>query len=161
MKKRTLLMILIFLILILFYWLYQGSQVKYPAGKDTVLSFGDGTYQLLTGSRDSIYNVSYNTCLIEQVDDLLVRSGKVYVIGSVSAQTGEESIGLCAIITMETNQIRLCFVPQSNAPKPYNLYRLDDMIEKQDALLLRDFTEFTEEERLVFKEMNDNRTTGP
>lgn len=161
MKKRTLLMILIVLILILSYWLYQGSQVKYPAGKDTALSFGDGTYQLLTGSRDSIYNVSYNVRLIDQVDDLLVRNGKVYVIGSVSAQTGEELIGLYAIITMETNQIQLCFVPQDNAPKPNNLYRLDEMIERKDALLLNDFTDFTEEERLVFQEMDEKRTTGP
>lgn len=161
MKKRMILILTIFLALVLTYWLYQGSRMKYPAGTDTGISFGDGTYQLLTGSRDSIYNIPYNICLIEQVDAVLVRSGKVYVIGSVPTQEGEKEFLIYAIITMETNQIRLCFIPQSDTMKMPYIYRLDEMLKNQDALLLTDFSDFSEEERLVFQEIDENCSASP
>ena len=161
MKKRSLLLIAVLLALFLVYSQSQKSRVAYPAGRDTRLSFGDGTYQLLTGSRDSIYNLTYNTCLIEQVEDVMVRAGKVYVLGSCLEPGGTQEIPLYAVITLDTNQIALCFLPQSEDTKTPYLYRLDEMLENQDALLLTAFSEFSEEEQQYFQEMEEKQTASP
>lgn len=161
MKKRQLLFFVILIGLVLSYWLYQGSRVRYPAGTDTGISFGDGTFQILTGSRDSLYQIPYNTCLIEQVEDVLVRSGKVYVVGSVPDQEGGKDFLIYAVITMETNQIRLCFVPQNDAGAMPYIHRLDEMLENQDALLLTDLHDFSEEEQQIFQEMNEKTRSQP
>ena len=159
MKKRTLLILAI--LLVLSYWRYQGSQVKYPAGKDTGISFGDGTYQLLTGSRDSIYHLSYNSCLIEQVDDVLVRSGKVYVLGSVPLLEEAQETSLLAVINLKTNQIALCFLPQNYTTKLPFIPCLDEMLENKDAILLNQFSDFSEEDQMVFQEMDEKQAVSP
>ena len=157
MKKRIMLIIALLLALFLGYSLYRENRVEYPAGRDTRLFFGDGTYQLLTGTRDSIYNLAYNTCLIEKVEDVLVRAGKVYVLGAYP----EEGISLHAVITLETNRIALCFLPQSEEAKTPYIHRLDEMLENQDAVLLTDLSEFSEQEQQIFREMKEKRTASP
>ncbi len=164
--KKTIFLILILLVVYLVLTNAMRPKILYPAGRDTVESFGDGTYQILSvrpseGLRwECLHNCKYNTRIIQQVEDFKIMNGKVYVTGNANRHiaSGEANIKctyeLLAVIEIDTNQLMLYVNPDSSTDRDIYIYRLDEMIKNGDVQLLSQLTDFSKEDQSVFEELN-------
>lgn len=117
----------------------RKNNIRYPAGRDTVESFGDGTYQILSGTCDVLSNEKYGNCIIERVYEFCESSDKVYVIGSpvhgyVDGYIPNSADGECldtiyAIIELQDNTMQL-YLRTEDPSKHISIYRLEEMVEK-------------------------------
>ena len=163
MIKKAILVILVLLIVYLLLANAIRPKILYPAGRDTVESFNDGTYQILSGQTEdglrieSLYNCKYNALIIQQVEDFRVTNGKVYVTGnSIQYFTSDKADIKCtyeiiAVIEIETNRLMLCVIPDSSTDRGIYIRFLDEMINNGEAQLLSQLTDFSQEDQSVFE----------
>ncbi|MFE4569798.1 hypothetical protein [Paenibacillus chitinolyticus] len=89
-KNRMIILVLVVLMIIFgAVMVLKDGKERFPSGKDTVESFGDGTFQILRGyvdnkQVDSLFN--YNMDILEQVVEKNIKNYKVkdrmlYVLG--------------------------------------------------------------------------------
>lgn len=153
MKRNPIYPLIFLCFLVLLVSSIFGPQVKYPAGRDTVESFGDGSYQILRTSseRKILHSEKYNSSMIDNVEFAHQRRGKAYVAGAGSAQ-----YRLYAVIDTSENTIQLCIIPPDSAAPDLQIYRLDEMAANRDAVVCTSLDDFSEEDRLVFQNIQDS-----
>lgn len=152
----------ILILLLIFTILAKGmhKDITYPAGIDTIDSFGDGTYQLLSGEKESLYNFKYSSCIIPQVKSFRVVNEKVYLTGTaLQSYTDGKSNNECvyelyAVIELHNNSLTLCAVSAVPSDPEIYIYRLEEMIENGDMQLLSDFSDFSNVDQSVFAEFS-------
>ena len=138
--------------------------IKYPAGKDTEESFGDGTYQIIaghtsTGYRKDLYNCKYKTSIIPYVEQFQVTKERAYIIGNGSwnVSDGENLIKytyeLYAAIEIGSNQLTLCVIPDSVSSPDMYIAHLDEMIKNGDLRLVSQLTDFSDADQSIFEEL--------
>ncbi len=142
----------------------SGEHIKYPEGKDTVMSFGDGSFQILRSmDRKNLcfFSEKYQSCIIRDVEHTQELKGKAYITGSseivyVSDDASVEysySYQLYVVVNTTENTMQLCAISlDTSAPEIYISY-LDEMIKSGKAVVYADLKDFSEEDRLIFEEM--------
>lgn len=165
--KKAALVILVLLIVYLLLANAMRPKVLYPAGRDTVESFGDGTYQIFSGHTadglriETLYNCKYDVVIIPQVEHFQIANGKVYVTGKSIAYYTYDGVDIeCtyehyAVIEIETNKLTLCICPDSasSVDAGLDIYTrlLDEMINNGDVQLMSQLTGFSKEDQSVFE----------
>ncbi len=141
----------------LFFLAYSffGPHVKYPEGRDTVQSYGDGSYQILRASseRKNLHSEKYNSSMIDNVEFVHERRGKAYIAGTDSVSAGSAEYRLYAVIDTSENTLQLCIIPPDSAAPDLHIYRLDEMVTNGDVIVFTSLDDFPEEDRLVFQNM--------
>lgn len=164
--KKALLFILALLIAYLLLANATQTEILYPAGKDTVESFGDGTYQIFTSQtteglrKETLYNCKYDVVIIPRVEHFQITNGKVYVIGKSTGYYTYDGVDIeCsyehyAVIETETNRLTLCLIPvNSSGEASIDVYirLLDEMIQNDEVQLLDQLSDFSKEDQSVFE----------
>ena len=133
------------------------NEVKYPTGKDTIKSFGNGTYQISSGSNESLFNEEYGSCIIEQVEKFRETGNKVYVVGTTIHEyiadgvKVERGYRIYSVIELEKNTMVLCVTKNNPSQPDLFIYRLDDMIDNGDISLIKNLSDFSNEDLKVFQ----------
>jgi len=148
MKRNPIYPLISICFLILLAYSVFGPHIKYPAGRDTVESFGDGSFQVLRGEGKGLFSEKYNNCLIDNVEFVRRHRGKAYVTG-----TGLAKYQMCAVIDTAANTIQLCAILPDPAVPNLHILRLDEMVANGDAVIYTSLDDFSEEDRLVFQKM--------
>lgn len=154
--KKTICVLLILLIVYVVIANAMRPEILYPAGFDTIESFGDGTYQVLSGETDCLYNCKYDSSIISSVEHFRIKNGKVYVTGnSIQHHTYDEAVikytyELYAVIEMENNHLTLCVIPDSSSAPGIYIPWLEEMTKNGDIQLLSQLTDFSNEDRAAF-----------
>ena len=163
--KKAVLFILVFAAALFLVACVMQSEIKYPSGKDTEESFGDGTYQILTSHEPTgYYNILYNcecqTCIMSYVEQFCMTKEMAYITGSDSwsFEDGEDLIEytykLYAAIELTSNRLTLCIIPdRSSAPDMPTVY-LDKMIKNGDLQLISSLTDFPDSDQSVFEKLD-------
>ena len=139
----------------------KQSTEKYFSGKDTIESYGDGTYQLMHHREEQrLFNLKYNVCIIHYVDAILEYNGKIYATGEYPKtikNTNEESIEILfrvyAVVDIQNNHLQFCAVIEDSYSMPNVELRVvtDEMISGGDATILESVTDFETEDWAVFQ----------
>lgn len=159
MKKKIFWVLCFLIMCCLLVNIFLGDNIKYPAGMDTIASFGDGTYQISSGSTDSLFNEEYGSCIIQKVEKFCEANQKIYLIGSttqeyvVDESKAECSYKIYSIIELADNTMTLCVIPYNTFGPDIFIYRLDEMLENCDVQLVSAFSEFSDEDYSVFHEL--------
>lgn len=153
MKRNPIYPLISICFLFLLAYSFFGPQVKYPAGRDTVESFGDGSYQILRASseRKDLYSEKYSSCIINNVESVHERRGKAYIAGTDTINAGSAVYRLYAVIDTSENTLQLCIIPPDSAAPDLRISRLDEMVTNGDAVVFTSLDDFSEEDRLVFQ----------
>lgn len=131
-----------------------NKNIKYPSGKDTIHSFGDGTFQICGGSDEhkSMHHAPTGACIIDDVTDIYEIKGKIYTIGLVDDHCGRippEEYDAYAVIDSEENIMQVYFKPKTEGIR--ECWIDETPIEQGDVVRLSSFDEFSEEDQAVFK----------
>ncbi len=136
----------------------HSSDIKYPSGRDTIQSYGDGTYQLLHGdTKDGLFDSRYHTAVIDQVSHIEQKDKFVYAIGYITDREAGVKIKVFARIDTEKNQILYC--PQTEQFDNLPLFNAYDMMQKQELILLTDYNKFSAEDKEMFQNIQKKQTT--
>ena len=161
--KKTICVLLVLLVGYVVIANAMRPEIKYPAGRDTKESFGDGTYQILTGRTaeglymEGLHNCEYHSWIIPQVENFRITNGRVYVAGNGSRSFSENEVlteytyEIYAVIELESNTLALCVIPDSSLAPDMYYGQLDEMIKNGDIRWLNQFADFSNEDRAVFE----------
>ncbi len=155
MKRNPIYPLISICFLFLLAYSFFGPHVKYPAGRERVESFGDGSYQILRASseRKNLYSEKYSSCIINNVESVHERRGKAYIVGTDTINAGSVVYRLYAVIDTSENTIQLCIIPPDSTAPDLHIYCLDEMVTNGDAVVYASLDDFSEEDRLVFQNM--------
>lgn len=129
------------------------ADVKYPAGRDTKESYGDGTYQLLKFADGtlSLSNEEYHTLVLSRVVAIREQDGKVYAIGE--QKRGGVMYEAYAVVDLETNQLRFYAPEESVREQGTYFQQAETMQEDGTVVFCRSFSDFAEEDATILQEM--------
>ena len=128
----------------------RGIRIKYPSGRDTRESYGDGTFQLLSLSKTNqlfLSNEAYNSIVLYNVQGIRESDGVLYAVGRVDQCTTYFSADL------STYTMCICTISPEGADSKVYIYRLDEMKENGDLVCYHSLAEFPETARNVFDEI--------
>lgn len=141
----------------------KAKRIKFPSGRDTKESYGDGTYQILSHQELphertlSLRNEAYRSCLIQYVDAYQKEGSKVFITGSNTAPWDNLNDAgrylLYAVIDINNNTATLCVVPEGPLMGKYWFSSQEKMINDGVLHLISDISEFNEEDYAVFQEL--------
>ena len=135
----------------------QKSETGYPSGRDTIASYGDGTFQLVGGNGDKeLYNEKYNISVAGEVRYIQATAEKVYAIGSGAQgrnNTIERRFTLYVVVTLSDNRMQFYISPEEPSMSEVNTGWLEEMMANGDAQRIYAFTDFSDKDQAVFNEM--------
>lgn len=125
-----------------------GKGRLYDEWKDSVCSFGDGTYQILRQSRQSVsyetlYNCKYNQCVISELDKYIQCDNDIYFIGKYYEQD------ICAVLDIKSNLLRFYVKDRAD----FDMIYANDMLKDNQLKIIVDFNDFSEAEQHIFSEL--------
>ncbi|MDP4268062.1 MAG: hypothetical protein Q8880_11575 [Bacteroidota bacterium] len=125
------------------------SNVKYPDGRDTVKSFGDGTYQF-SYTDDKKYLILINVAVPTSIDDKVINyeliKDKLYVYGGIGY----------TILDCETNMVRQYLTFEGYTENEKKQYKIcEDVNDKNigKIIKLKKFEDFSKKERIILKNL--------
>ena len=130
------------------------SRLQYPSGRDTVESWGDGTFQLLRSpSARCVSFEKYNTILLDNVEEYLKIDEKVYLYGYIEKGYAKDpwKYHVFLVLNIQNNTFELCAETQDE-PQYYFTYR-DEIIASGEGLLYDTLESFPQEYIAVFRDM--------
>ena len=126
-----------------------NSHIKYPSGKDTRMSFGDGTYQIAKGDDCMpLFYAPVGFPIIEHVTDVYETETRVYIIGEHRAQKNE----VVAVINLTENRIFVFEDLKTDQAKPY--CTASDLAEEGVINHLSSFYDFPNEDQTIFRDQD-------
>ncbi len=93
---------------------------------------------------------------INNVESVHERRGKAYIAGTDSVSAGSAEYRLYVVINTSENTLRLCVIPPDSAAPDLRIFRLDEMVTNGDTVVYTSLDDFSEEDRLVFQNMQDS-----
>ncbi len=129
-------------------------KAKYPPGRDTVESFGDGTYQLQKSNSGLVLrNCAYRFEVASKVIAHKCSGGTLYVIGLTSVYVSSQVSDyiLYAEISLDSYALKVCLPPE--AGEKYTDRIFQKMADDGKAILLSDFSQFSSESQAVFAKL--------
>lgn len=138
----------------------EGSKKVYPSGRDTIESYGDGTYQMIrVGGREGLGSAKYHTGIIDQVNQIKQTTDKVYIIGSevqgyiADGEPVECGYTIYIVISLCDNRMQFFAVSEDPSAPDFYIRWLDEMIENNEAQRLDKFTDFSDADQMEFNEL--------
>lgn len=119
--------------------------------KDTIESFGDGTYQVIHQIKNGenieiLSNVKHNQCTITEIMEYKVANNMVYFVGKYHSQN------VCCILDPKTNLLRY-YVDKSNNEEFIMIY-LNNLLEDKQIEFIDSYDDFSDEEKYIFDSLN-------
>ena len=118
------------------------TNIRYSSGRDTVKSYGDGTFQIGGRNPPGIFYAGEGSPLISHVDRYYESSDMVYILGH--EEDREENI-IYGIIDTKSNVIQVYFTE--------DIYLADRLLESPSIIFLKEFNEFTDNAQEIFNKM--------
>lgn len=164
MKKF--LVITVILLTVFGLWTYSCSRqnIQYPPGKDTIKSFGDGTFQICHSINEILWCFKYQTCIIDKVEAVEEMGEKAYIVGSTiqgdcSDDAQKERIyHIYTILNTVDNTMQFCAVSSDATAPDIFIHRLKEMVVNGDAVIYAQLTDFSEVDQYIFKSMQQQET---
>ena len=124
---------------------------KYDLWKDTVESFGDGTYQIMHQvyegkSINILTNAAYNEAVITEIYNYSVKNEAAYFYGVHHSQE------VYAVLYINDNLLKY-YVDKSNGDD-FIMTHVNSMVEYQQIKLLSTYDEFSTAEKAEFKSLD-------
>ena len=165
MKKNVFSGIFVAAILLLFMLTScnSGTEYKYASGSDTIEMYGDGTFQLVRIDPaigvfyKSLSFEKYNSSIIPCVDYIQETKEKVYFLGHENCRHGtdqgiiEVRYTIYAVLTLENNTMQYYAIPDDPSAGEIYIYRLGEMVENKDVVLLKSLSDFSDADQKVFR----------
>lgn len=128
------------------------NEIKYDSWKDTIESFGDGTYQVIYQIKDGknieiLSNVKHNQCTITEIMKYKVVDNIAYFVGKYHSQD------VCCILDLKTNLLRY-YIDKSNSEEFVMIY-LNNLLEDKQIELIASYDDFSDEEKNIFDSLNE------
>lgn len=143
MKKMNIIVLVVILLIILISMIVflENDKVKYSSGKDTVESFGNGTFQILKGpdKKISLVDVEKNNNIEEEIKDYKKIKNKIYIFGKIGY----------TVVDFNLNEIKQ-YKASSDFPGWKN-FMIKEYGEKY--IVINKYNDFTNTEKKVFNEM--------
>lgn len=154
MKKAYFIYIL--LVIVILSSCTNKYNIIYKPGKDTHMLFGDGTYQLLTSVTYSdngdvrnkmygLFNSEYKIPVLFDVSDYKKEKEIVYFKG-----TDERYNQIFIILNIGSNSIKYCNISGEDP----QFTCANDLINENKLIIIKDFNEFSEEEKSYYYSLN-------
>lgn len=140
MKARVIAIVPIILLMIL--RMGSCSNEKYPSGRDTVESYGDGTFQIVGRNPSGVFYAGEGGPLISYVDRYYEDGDTVYIFGH---EYHHNDILIYGIIDANNNMIHVYFTKE--------VYLDDRLLESPSIVFLQDFSDFPEKAQEIFGKM--------
>lgn len=125
---------------------------KYEEWKDTISSFGDGTYQIFNQKKDNvdikgISNSKYHQCIIDEIISLKDIDGVLYVNGKFTEHT------VYAVINTLNNKVK--YYVELQEGDVLGMTNINDLISSGDFELLHKYDDFSDAEKEILDSLND------
>ncbi|MBE6947494.1 MAG: hypothetical protein E7454_04510 [Ruminococcaceae bacterium] len=134
---------------------------RYPEGKDTVESFGDGTYQILRGNFEDkeCVGLSFSPAgvhLIPKVKTYQEKNGCIYLVGVdegyyINGKKVSWKFAVYAVIDLSNNHIQICAIPEIDSE--YNFRISQAALDTGLITIIGDYSVFSQKDRLVLDAM--------
>lgn len=127
-----------------------NGNLKYEEGKDTICSYGNGTYQVLHHDDGKqklklLMNCKYNQCVLTQIDAYKNVENDAYFVGKYYTQK------VWCKLTADNNC--LYYYVESDTDNELIMIYLNDMQNDNQIVILSSFDEFSKEDRRMFDSM--------
>lgn len=152
MKGTMLCVICTLTLLLLIFFSGCNSNIEYPAGRDTINSYGDGTFQII-GNRNTSSGLFFEeggSPLISHIERVHVSGNTIYLIGWDdiawdNSRYSDEAMVL-AVINEQQNTIRIHYV--------FDEVMIEDrFLDSPKITYLENYEEFSQGDRSYFQEM--------
>lgn len=140
MKARIITVILIIFLIILL--TASCSNVKYPSGRDTVESYGDGTFQIVGRNPSGVFFAGEGSPLISYVNRYYEKGDMVYIFGH---ERYHDDILIYGIIDANNNTIHVHFTEE--------VLLNDRLLDSPSIVFIREFSDFSKEAQEIFGKM--------
>ena len=125
---------------------------KYEEWKDTISSFGDGTYQIFNQKKDNvdikgISNSKYHQCIIDEIISLKDIDGVLYVNAKFTEHT------VYAVINTLNNKVK--YYVELQEGDVLGMTNINDLISSGDFELLHNYDDFSDAEKEILDSLND------
>lgn len=135
------------LLVLLFTATCTKNTPKYEEWKDTISSFGDGTYQIIHQNNDGenikiLTNCKYNQCVLTKINDYIEKDNFVYFIGNYNSKK------VFCKLNISTNMLTYFF---ENNDEEFIMVYLNDMLVDKQIELLSSYDEFSEIDKNEFE----------
>ena len=157
--KRSFALFLVLILSCLLFVSCKETAVKYPAWKDTVELFGDGTYQIVRGNFEGKEQKSLSFSpagvgLIPEVKSYCEQNGRVYLTGVdegyyISGKKVSWKFEVYAVIDLSNNHIQICAVPEIASEYEFDI----DSTAMDTGLIttLGSFSDFSTSDRTILE----------
>lgn len=137
----------IFLISLLFVTVMSACGNNDDEWKDSVASYGDGTYQIMHQSVDNksveiLTNCKHNQCVMTEIEKHIEENEYVYFIGNYYNKKVFCKLNI-------TNNMLSYFV-ENNGENLIMVY-MDDMLEDKQIEIYKSVDDFSQEDRAIFE----------
>ena len=128
-----------------------SNTLKYDEGKDSILSFGDGTYQIIHQQYNSenlklLTNCKHNQCVLTQIDYYTTEEDFAYFVGNYYSKN------VYCKLNILTNEL-LYFADEND--EEFVMVYLNDMLSDGQIKLLSSFDDYSETDKIKFAEMKN------
>lgn len=123
-----------------------GTKTKYPSGKDTVESFGDGTFQIIGRNPSGLYFEGGGSPLVSSVDNWCRINNKVYIFGH---KRHNEADLIYGIINVKQNSIEIYFTETPNLS--------DRFLSSESIIIVESLSDFSETDQEILIEMEKSK----
>ena len=142
----------IILLILLFITACNKSLPKYEEWKDTISSFGDGTYQIIHQNNDGenikiLTNCKHNQCVLTKINSYIEKDNYVYFIGSYYSKK--------VFCKLNISENMLSYFFENNDDEFIMVYLNDMLVDKQIGLL-SSYNEFSETDKNKFEKLTRN-----
>ena len=137
---------IILTLLILFFFSSCNSPSKYPSGKDTVESYGDGTFQIIRSHMNiqGLFFEGKGSPLIPTIDRIYETNNYAYIIGQEKHQLEENTI-IYGIINIKNNTIQIYFDSEMHIEERF--------LDSDSIELLTSFEGFSNSDQKIFQDL--------
>ena len=137
----------VILLMLLFTTACSKNSPQYDEWKDTISSFGDGTYQMLHQNSDGentkiLTNCKHNQCVLTKINSYIKKDDYVYFIGHYYSKK------VFCKLNISTNMLSYFF---ENNNDEFIMVYLNDMIVDKQIELLSSYDEFSEIDKNEFE----------
>lgn len=151
---------------------FNSTEVKYPSGRDTVSSFGDGSFQICKSQYNDqyikgLFSGQYGTCIIPYVEEVYETESRVYIIGAefggYKPEIGffDRLYNVYAIVDLAENVLEIYAEPLNESLLGYRLEKLANMVSNGDIIMHDNIEKFTEEDNTFFQKLKQISLENP
>lgn len=133
-------------VIILLFTTACNKNLKYDEWKDTIMSFGDGTYQIIhqtvkDENVELLTNCKHNQCVLTRINDYIKEEDYVYFVGYYYSKK--------VYCKLNTKNNMLSYFAEENDEEFIMVY-LNNMIDDKQIELYSSLSEFSENDKKIF-----------